>query len=173
MKNILLIPILLISINIYSQEKSNDYKKMIDSAITIKATQLLKHYNLELTKSNNTTNWKHYINNYKEQIENIFIIDENHNPYMFLSSKELVGIKFKQLNIYDSKNKKRLKKGIDAWKIVCNLENNKMKIYIIDFTITYSNKIYEFSNGGGITFIFEYSCEEKKWVIISTKNNTL
>ncbi len=173
MKSILLISLIFISTSIYSQEKSDDYKKMIDSAITIKAAQLLNDYKQKLAKKNNTDNWKHYISNYKELIENIFLIDENHNPYVFSSSKELFEVKFKQLNIYDPTNKKRLKKGIDAWKIVCNLESNKMKIYIIDFKITYTNKIYEFSNGGGMTFIFEYSCEEKKWGIVSVKNNIL
>lgn len=171
MKRIFLIGLLL-SFKLYSQEKSNEYKKMVDSAITIKSNQVLKEFKHELSKNVNTENWRYYMENYKRRIENTYLIDENHHPYIIQSSNKL-GIKFKQMDIYDSKNKKELKKGISAWKIVSNLNENKLKIDIIEFSVNYANKKYRFANGGGSTFIYEYSCEEKKWILISNKTNGL
>ena len=147
-------------------------KKMDDSAITIKSNQALEEFNRQLRKNINTENWRHYIENYKHRIENTYLIDENHQPYIFQPSNEL-GIKFKQMNIYDSKKKKELKKGISAWKIVSGINENKLKIDIIEFTVNYANKKYIFANGGGSTFIYEYSCEEKKWILIRNKTNGL
>ncbi|WP_447635373.1 hypothetical protein [Flavobacterium microcysteis] len=171
MKRIFLIGLLL-SFKLYSQEKPNEYKKLVDSAITIKSNQALEDFNHQLRKNINTENWRYYIENYKRRIENTYLIDENHQPYIIQPSNEL-GIKFKQMDIYDSKNKKELKKGISAWKIVSGLNENKLKIDIIEFTINYANKKYIFANGGGSTFIYEYSCEEKKWILISNKTNVL
>lgn len=171
MRKILLIGLLL-SLNSYAQEKSDNYKKMIDSAITIKSNQVLKEYNDELNKNVNTENWKSYIESYKIRLENTYLIDENNYPYKFQSSNE-TGIKFKQIEIYDTKNRKALKKGIDVWKIVPSLSGSKLKIDIIDFKVTYADKKYKFANGGGSTFIYEYSCEEKKWILLSAKTNAL
>jgi len=169
MKRIFLIGLIL-SIKLYSQEKPDEYKKMIDSAITIKSDQVLEDFNHKLSKDINTENWRYYIKNYKHRIENTYLIDENHHPYVIQPSNDLA-IKFKQMDIYNSKNKKELKKGICVWKIVSNLNENKLKIDIIEFTVNYTNKKYIFANGGGSTFIYEYSCGEKKWFLISNKTN--
>jgi hypothetical protein len=171
MKRIFLIGLLL-SFKLYSQEKPDEYKKMIDAAIIIKSDQVLEKFNHELSKNLNTENWRSYIEKYKSRIENTYLIDENHHPYTIQPSN-VPGIEFKQMDIYDSKNKKELKKGISVWKIVSNLNENKLKIDIIEFTVNYRNKKYIFANGGGSTFIYEYSCEERKWILISNKTNGL
>lgn len=172
MKNILFIVLLSVSLNLYSQDNRDDYRKLIDSSLVIKSTEAYKNFKDDLNKKNDTDNWKYYISNYKHYIENIYLIDGNNQPYSIDSSKNS-DIKFKQIDIYNAKNKKIIKKGIDAWKIVTTLEGNKLKIVIIDFKIIYNKGNYKFANGGGKTVIFEYLCQDKKWALISNKTNAL
>lgn len=172
MKNILFIALLSISLNLYSQDKIDDYKKMIDSSIVIKSIETYKNFKEDLDKKIDTENWKYYIGNYKLYIENIYLIDGNNRPYSITLS-ENSDIKFKQIDIYSKENKKTIKKGIDAWKIVTSLEGNKLKIVIIDFKINYIKGNYKFVNGGGKTIIFEYLCQDKKWILTSNKTNAL
>ena len=172
MKNILFIVLLSISLNLYSQDKLDDYRKLIDSSIVIKSIETYKNFKEDLDKKNDTENWKYYISNYKYYIENIYLIDGNNRPYSIALSKSN-NINFKQIDIYNTKNKKIIKKGIDAWKIVTTLEGNKLKIVIIDFKIIYKKATYQFANGGGKTMIFEYICQDKKWTLTSNKTNAL
>lgn len=172
MKNILFIVLLSVSLNLYSQDKLDDYRKLIDSSVVIKSIEVYKSFKEDLEKKNDTDNWKYYISNYKHYIENIYLIDGNNRPYSIALSK-ISDIKFKQIDIYNKKNKKIIKKGIDAWKIVTTLDGNKLKIVIIDFKIIYNKGNYQFANGGGKTIIFEYLCQDKKWILTSNKTNAL
>ncbi|MCD0465072.1 hypothetical protein [Flavobacterium sp. ENC] len=157
----------LINYNLYSQNKLDDYKRLIDSTIVIKSVETYRDFQGELNKKNETDNWKNYIADYKHHIENIYLIDNNNQAYLMPMSKD-IEIKFKQIDIYNKKNKKLLKEGIDVWKIIPNLENNQLKTTIINFKVTCSKNKYQFANGGGTTTIFEYSCEQKKWILISS-----
>ncbi|MEN5193222.1 hypothetical protein [Sphingobacterium faecium] len=98
---------------------------------------------------------------------NIFLIDENDQPYTLSSDK--FRNKFKAISLYKKQNRKQLKKGINAWKILPVLTGNKLTIDIIDFIITYNNNNYTFGNGGGATVVFEYNCDIGKWVLVNTK----
>jgi hypothetical protein len=170
MKNIFLIVFFAISTNLHSQNKLDDYKRLIDSTIVIKSIETYNHFQSERNKNTETENWKYYINNYKYYVENIYLLDSNNQPYTIALSKG-TDIKFKQIDIYDKKNKKLLKKGIDVWKIITNLEDNKLKINLVVFKVNYADNKYNFSNGGGTTTVFEFSCEKKKWILISNKTN--
>ena len=170
MKNVLLIILLCVGVNLYSQNNNDEYRKLIDSSIAIKSMETYKGFKEDLEKTNDTDNWKQYINNYKHSIENIYLIDNNNHPY-FITLYKSNDIKFKQIDIYHPKNKKLIKKGIDAWKIIPTLDGNRLKIVIVDFKITYNKNNYQFSNGGGSTFVYEYSCENRIWKLISSKHS--
>ena len=49
------------------------------------------------------------------------------------------------------------------------LNGNNVTISLIDFSIRYKKRNYEFSNGGGSNTFFEYFCEMKKWNFSETK----
>ena len=132
---------------LYSQEITNDFKTLIDSAIHIKCSQILAADNVD-----------------KEYLKKIYIVNEN-GQSMMLSK----GNKLNTLNIYDRKNKHILKKGLHIWKVVTILEKNKFIINIIDFQVTYKRNNYDFANGGGTKIIFEFSCDENNWKLIYNK----
>lgn len=131
-------------ITCYGQIAKNDYKDMIDSAILMQKSA----YRL-----------------------NVYLIDEKDYPYQ-LTAKSLHG-KFKYLSIFDKSNRPRLKKGINAWKIIPTLHGNQLTIDIIDFTITWRKNRYNFGNGGGATVLFEYSCIDQKWILKQSNWNGL
>lgn len=126
-----------------SQITNDDYKKMIDSAISL--------------KNENSTVSKHYILNSENQ------------PYTLSDDLKSKGLE--TINIYDKKNRKIITNGINVWKIISILNSNIFEIRIIDFTVKQHKDNYQFSNGGGSTFIYEYSCENKIWKLISTKHS--
>jgi hypothetical protein len=142
----------------YAQEKENEYKRMIDSAVSLKSREFLKSYEGRPQGSEPTEG-------------NLYLIDENNLPYKYGGS--LTGLRLKTINIFEAKNKNALKKGVHAWKIIPTLISNRLKISIIDFFITYKNGNYNYANGGGSETIFEYVCNENKWVLIKSKNQGL
>lgn len=139
MKIIIHIVLAFVSVSAYGQTK-NDYKIMIDSAIAMQKAM------------------------YRPDI---YLIDEKDQPY--ISTSDDLGKKFKYISLYEIKNRKLLKEGINAWKIFPILNGNRMTINIIDFVITYRKNNYAFGNRGGATVIFEYSCNSNKWILLNTK----
>jgi hypothetical protein len=152
MKYKFLVVILLSFYKGYSQKEESDLKRMIDSAISIKANELFIQ-----AKKNNVVN---------SSFKNLYLINENDLPYLYSSSES---IEFKYIDIYSPKSKKILKKGIFAWKILTSLTKDTFSITIIDFRITYKNNNYNYANGGGSKTIFKYSCQENKWILIESK----
>lgn len=142
----------------YAQSQENEYKKMIDSAISIKSIDFFKSYK-RLPVSSNPGK------------ESLYLIDENDLPYKYAGVE--TGLSLKAINIFDTKNKKYLEKGIHAWKIIPVLKGSTLKISIVDFFITYRNADYKYVNGGGAEIIFEYLCNENKWVLVKSKNQGL
>lgn len=124
----------------YGQNQNNYYKIMIDSAIVMQTAA------------------------YKP---NIYLIDELNQPFIISSDK--FQKKFRYIALFKKRNRKQLKKGINAWKIFPVLNGNKLTIDIVDYRITYRRNNYAFGNGGGAKVIFEYSCNEKKWILLESK----
>lgn len=131
-------------VTVYGQNK-DEYKRMVDTAI------ILQTRNAEQTP-------------YKDDI---YLIDQKDQAYYLSLDNEKN--KFNSINLYDKKNRSRLKKGIHAWKILPVLKGNRLIVNIIDFNITYKNRNYNFANGGGATVVFEYHCDTSKWVLVNTK----
>ena len=48
-----------------------------------------------------------------------------------------------------------------------------MTITIIDFRITYKSNKYNYTNGGGAEFVFEFSCEKKAWILLARTSRGL
>ena len=69
---------------------------------------------------------------------NIYLIDEQNQPYMLSSDK--LQKEFRYISLFEKRNRKQLKKGINAWKIFPVLNGNRLTIDIVDFTITYRRK---------------------------------
>jgi len=141
MKVITFIAFILLSYSsLHCQTQTNDYKAMIDSAIAMQKEA------------------------YKP---NIYLLDEQNQSYI-LSNEELQK-RFSYIALFEKRNRNQLKKGIRAWKIIPVLNGNRLTIDIIDFKITYRRNNYEFGNGGGATVIFEYLCNEGRWILIESK----
>ncbi|MBS0030025.1 hypothetical protein ACTJJ0_21300 [Chitinophaga sp. 22321] len=134
-----------------AQQNKDEYKLMVDSAISIMYTQYS-----DVIKKQNTD---YYLNN-------LYLLNEQNLPLNYVPSSD----KFKLMNVYDAQNRKVLSKGIYAWKVFTTLRKNQFTINIVDFYITYKNHNYNFSNGGGSTTVFEYSCDDGKWRLITSKN---
>lgn len=132
-------------------QQKDDFKIMIDSAISIKYSQFFK----VVSNQNN----KYYL-------ENLYLLDEQDQPFINL----LLSKKFKSINVYDKRNRKIIKKGIYAWRVFTVLNKNQFVVNIVDFYITYKDHNYSFGNGGGSKTIFEYDCSEIRWKFISSQN---
>lgn len=98
-----------------------------------------------------------------------YILNSENQPYAITNEMTSKGLE--SINIYDKKNLKTLKKGINVWKVISKLNKNKMEVTIIDFHLTFSKNNYHFANGGGSTIIFEYSCENETWKLLSAKHS--
>lgn len=169
MKTLKIFLVLLFAMKAYSQDKkTNDYKILIDSSIVIKANDYYKFYNEQLAKDIHTENWKYYIEKLKKSINSIYIIDQDGRSIDLNSIKTQIPLK--TLDVYDKKNKILLKKGVAIWKVIPVLKGDVLTITIIDANMYYKNKRYNFINGGGSTIVFQYSCEEKKWVLIKEEH---
>jgi hypothetical protein len=142
----------------YSQKRENEYKIMLDSAVSIKSRAFVK-------SDKSSPNSEAY------DKEDLYLIDENDLPYKY--SGILTGLQFKAISVLDPKNKSVLNKGIRAWKIIPVLQGSSLKISIINFFITYRSGGYQYANGGGSETIFEYLCSENKWVLAKSKNQGL
>lgn len=98
----------------------------------------------------------------------IYLLNENDHPYLYRGA--FINLGFKTIDMTSSKSKRLIgKKGIHAWKVVPAIVGNSLKISVIDFFITYKNKNYNYSNGGGATVIFEYSCLKGVWELTDFK----
>lgn len=144
MKYIIILVFSFVRIVSYSQNKDDHYKILIDSAITlqIKALDDLKEGSVYLIDQNN---------------QSYFLLNENYQK------------KFKTISLHEKKNRKLLKKGIDAWKIIPILYNNRLEVSIVYFKITYNKLNYKFANGGGAKVVFEYSCKNDRWELLGNK----
>lgn len=129
----------------HSQNKIDDYKKIIDSAVVIKK------------------------NNYENDHHKKYYLLNSDNTKYNIDNKQAVFFN-NSINIYDKKNKKILKKGVYVWKIIPELTKNQLTVKIIDFRVFYKNNNYEFINNGGSIVVFEYSCSENVWKLLSEKH---
>ena len=140
---------MLLATNIlFSQEKRlNEYKKLVDSAISIAANNYMLQLSEISSKENNI----------------IYVVDENSKPIDLDSIKSKLPLK--TIDVNNKKNRKLLKKGLRILKILPFLQGNTITITIIDFLVNYKNKEYRYFNGGGSSVLFEFSCQEEKWVL--------
>lgn len=145
--------ILVCSFKLYAQHEKDDLRKMVDSTINMKYVQVI------------ATDKRGNIGSY---FDNLYLINEQNQPLDYVPVYN--NLKLKQINIYNKENRKVLKKGINAWKVLTVLNRNMLEVKIIDFHITYKNNSYHFSNGGGTIAIFEFSCDEGKWKLSSFRN---
>jgi len=135
-----------------AQEKQDECKHMIDSAIKLKYALLQKAPG----KNDN-------------YLENLYLLNEQDQPLNYLNSSN----KFKFIRVYGNQSRKILAKGIYAWKVFTTLNQNQFTIKIIEFYITYKNHNYSFGNGGGSKTIFEFDCNQHKWLMLSSENSGL
>jgi len=131
----------------YSQNRTDDYKQLLDSAIAIKKNSIEK----------NVKN------------KNYYIINADNSKYSI--SNKILEENIKSIDIYDKENKFLIKKGINVWKVIPILNKDQLTIDIIDFSVFYKNNNYQFLNNGGSKVIFKYSCIEEKWLLIKESHS--
>jgi hypothetical protein len=151
MKKGLLVIFIFSFLNGYSQKTENEYNKMIDTALSFMVQQMID--SKDISKSHE-----------------LYLLDENDRPYPYLHSSL---IEVKSVDLSSTRKDRRLKKGIRAWKIIPVLKGNRMTITIIDFRISYKSNKYNYSNGGGSEFVFEFSCEKKAWILLTRTSRGL
>lgn len=157
MRNGMLVLIFLVCrLDIYAQIRKDELKIMVGSAVNITYSKLEMLY-------------RKSPNNNGRYLENLYLLNEQNLPLTYLDSA--TKSKFKYISIYDSRSKKILNRGINAWKVSTTLDKNKFTVYIIDFSIKYRKNNYSFSNGGGSETIFQYDCNEGKWKLMSSEYN--
>ena len=151
-KGILLFMLLVTNI-LFSQEKRlNEYKKLLDSAISIAANNYMLQLSENSSKENNI----------------IYVVDENSKPIDLDSIKSKLPLK--TIDINNKNNRKTLKKGLKILKVRSLLQGNKITITIINFLVKYKGKEYHYFNGGGSSVFFEYSCQEEKWILTKVEH---
>ena len=146
--------IMLLAANIFfSQEKRlNEYKKLVDSAISIAANNYMLQLSENSSKENNI----------------IYVVDENSKPIDLDSMKSKLPLK--TIDINNKNNRKTLKKGLKILKVHPLLQGNKITITIINFLVKYKGKEYHYFNGGGSSVFFEYSWQEEKWILTKVEH---
>ena len=151
-KGILLFMLLVTNI-LFSQEKRlNEYKKLLDSAISIAANNYMLQLSENSSKENNI----------------IYVVDENSKPIDLDSIKSKLPLK--PIDINNKNNRKTLKKGLKILRVRPLLQGNKIIITIINFLVKYKGKEYHYFNGGGSSVFFEYSCQEEKWILTKVEH---
>lgn len=154
--------LVLIFLSSYSFSQDNELILLRNLAVNLNLQRLQQKYTDELLKDNETENRKRYLADFKYKIENLYLLDE-HNNSIFLD-----GGKFKTIAINSKENRDLLSKGIDVWKIFTSIKGNKMTIGIVDFIVSYESDKLVFGNRESSVFVFEYSCELAKWILISS-----
>ena len=151
-KGILLFMLLVTNI-LFSQEKRlNEYKKLLDSAISIAANNYMLQLSENSSKENNI----------------IYVVDENSKPIDLDSIKSKLPLK--TIDINNKNNRKTLKKALKILRVRPLLQGNKIIITIINFLVKYKGKEYHYFNGGGSSVFFEYSCQEEKWILTKVEH---
>lgn len=140
---------------------SNEIINFRDESI-IKHTDLIyENYQNELLKKDESVNQNVYIKHLEEKIQNLYLLDENNLPIKFKDVRSK--LTFKQINLFDKKNRKTLRKGINALKIMVSLDSNIIKVQIVEFKIKLANNTINFTNMGGSVYVYEYSCKNGDW----------
>ena len=151
-KGILLFMLLVTNILFSQEKKLDEYKKLVDSAISIAANNYMLQLSENSSKENNI----------------IYVVDENSKPIDLDSMKSKLPLK--TIDINNKNNRKTLKKGLKILKVHPLLQGNKITITIINFLVKYKGKEYHYFNGGGSSVFFEYSCQEEKWILTKVEH---
>ena len=96
-----------------------------------------------------------------------YLLDEN--DHIFIPLSQRTRSNFHYMDIASKQNRKKLKKGISAWKVFSYLHGNELVVKIVDFSITYKNKNYDFGNNGGAIVEFFYDCNDNSWLLKNSK----
>lgn len=151
-KGILLFMLLAANIFFSQEKRLNEYKKLVDSAISIAANNYMLQLSENSSKENNI----------------IYVVDENSKPIDLDSIKSKLSLK--TIDINNKNNRKILKEGLKILRVRPLLQGNKITITIINFLVKYKGKEYHYFNGGGSSVFFEYSCQEEKWILTKVEH---
>lgn len=140
---------------LYSQQdaKKNEYKVLIDTAISVFADYKYKHLGEDYSG------------------ETYYVVDE-HSKQIFITNID-TNLSLKTIDIKDKKNIKLIKKGIRVFQVSSVLNGNEISVSIINFIVRYKGKTYYYINNGGATILFQYSCDNEKWILAKVEYNTI
>lgn len=152
----MLLLMFLIAKTVYSQAKrTNEYKGLVDSAISI----LIEHTYGNLSE------------NTSDESLIIYVVDENSKQINLDNVKSRLTLR--TIDIEDRKNRKLLKKGLRIWQVTPALNGNIITVNVVKFLVNYRSKMYYYTNGGGSAVFFQYSCEEEKWMLSKVEHNSI
>ncbi|MGC4104617.1 hypothetical protein [Ferruginibacter sp.] len=137
------------------QTETNEIKKLVDSAISLKIEHIIKFATTPELK--------------KRFLSDIYLIDEKDLPYLYSGTRYNVEFVFR--NFKSRKNRNEVKKKITAWKIFTSLEANQFKVSIALLIIYYKKRAFWYLRDQVTEFAFEYNCERKKWEKIEAKSS--
>lgn len=147
---------LLIATTAYSQDnRTNEYKKLIDSAISI----FIRHIDDNFCE-----------NSSKEELI-IYLIDEQSKQIDISNVKSRLSLR--TIDINDKKNRNLLRKGLKISQVRPIFNNNILTVNIVNYLVSYKDKTFHFVNSGGSAFFFQYSCEQKKWVLSKVEHTSI
>lgn len=134
----------------------------------IKESQIKVFY--EIAIRNHIDNFKEMLNDGSSvvRIEDLYFVSKS-IPDIYLP-KNIGGYDIKYIDIYKKKNKRLLSNGIFVVSIQpLKLEKENAIVNLLDFTVTLKKGNYNFSNGGGSTTNFKYSCTKQNWISLNTE----
>ena len=144
------------------------YIKLRDSAFTIKANYFYNTYEKDKSRNVDSDNWNLYLNNIRNFLLNIFVINEYNQPIQITNTNE--NYIFKEIDIFKSINKRKIRKGVNVWRFHSYIHDNKLIFIIGERIVKYKNKKYTFGILGSSTIVFQYSCEDEKWLLIKEEH---
>lgn len=168
MKKIILFS-LLSFLRVFSQDNGTDvFLELRDSAFILKANYFYNIYENEKNRNNDNNNWNTYLKKRNDFFSNIYVINEYNYPIQIKNTNE--NYTFKEIDIFKNTNKRALRKGVSVWRCNSYINDNQLTFIIGERIVKYKNKKYTFGIVGSSTIVFQYSCEEKKWVLIKEEH---
>lgn len=133
--------------NCFGQDKNNDIKNMMDSAVSLTLKKYLSETGAGLYKKILLT-------------KGLFLMDENQLPYKYLLSDH--GVKISPVCGNCPEIESGLKTGMNVWKIWSTLQGDQFSVSVARYTTEFDEKMY-FSYSGNTITTFKYNCKKKKW----------
>ena len=139
------------------KKKSEDLNNMIISSIQ---SYIDEDYN---------TNYAGNVNKNKDSITYFIALDGLPRTFPLDSLRNILFFTYHS-KIRFKKFKKEFKKGTSALEIDIRTSDDKFSIGVNSVNVRYKRKVYHRTITGKTIYLYEYSQEQKKWILIKKRN---